>query len=93
MATKSKIKEISTRSSRQLGSALNQVRKIKKLSQANLSRLANLRQGTISKAESGISTTTLKTIYDICTALNLELVLRERESKKTTPFDPQEVFD
>ena len=90
---KPKVKEIPTRSSEQLGSALNQVRKTKKLSQAMLSHLANLRQGTISKAEKGVSTTTLKTIYDICTALNLELVLRERESKKARSFDPEEVFD
>jgi len=66
----------------QLGHYLQRIRKIKKLSQNELANLARLRQGTVSKIEKGVKTTQLATIFAVCNALELELVVRERRKGK-----------
>ncbi len=86
--------EIITRSPEQLGQALNRIRKQQGLTQLTLSQMAHLRQGTVSKVEKGLPTTSLGAIYDLCTAMDLEIVIQPRSSKtKKKKFDPKEIFD
>jgi HTH-type transcriptional regulator/antitoxin HipB len=77
-----KEESISTRSAEQLGAALHRLRNQKGHSQAYLGKKAGLRQGTISKAESGAKNTEIATIYAICAALGLELVVKPRTQGK-----------
>jgi len=72
---------ISTRSPHQLGQAIERYRTRTSLTQASLAKSAGLRQATISKTEKGVGTTEIRTIYAICAALNLEIVLRPRQGK------------
>lgn len=86
--------EIATRSPEQLGQALNRFRKQQGLTQSKLSEISHLRQGTISKVEKGLATTSLGAIYDICAAMNLEIVIQPRSTSiKKKKFNPKEIFD
>jgi HTH-type transcriptional regulator/antitoxin HipB len=83
--------EIITRAPHQLGQALARLRTQRDLSQATLAQNAGLRQATVSKAEKGSGTTAIKTIYDMCAALGLELVVRPRP-KPTAAARPEDIF-
>ena len=74
--------EIPTRAPDQLGVAIAQLRLQAALTQAKLAKSAGIRQATVSKTEQGAASTELKTIYAICAALGLELVLRPRRKEK-----------
>jgi HTH-type transcriptional regulator/antitoxin HipB len=74
-------KEVATRAPDQLGHAIARFRALSDLSQATLAQSAGLRQATISKVERGVGTTELQTIYSVCAALGLEVVLRPRTSR------------
>lgn len=82
---------IATRASDQLGLALKRYRARAGQTQSQVAKSAGLRQATISKAEQGAGTTEVDTIYSICAALGLELVLRPRKSK-SSGFRPEEIF-
>ena len=69
---------IPTRAPVQLGQAITRFRKSATLTQAKVAASAGVRQATVSKTEAGSGSTELKTIYALCAALNLELVLRRR---------------
>jgi HTH-type transcriptional regulator / antitoxin HipB len=84
--------EVITRSPEQLGQALNRFRKLQDQTQLQLSQLANIRQGTVSKVEKGVATTTLGAVYDICTALDLEIVIRPKSKTTKKKFNPEEIF-
>jgi HTH-type transcriptional regulator/antitoxin HipB len=66
------------RSIDQIGTAVRRCRKLAKLSQEQVSELTGIRQATISSLESGDHNARLKTLLDVLTALNLELVVRAR---------------
>lgn len=83
-----KNEEIITRSAEQLGAALERSRKKKGETQQSLGTKAGLRQGTISKVESGAKNTEIATIYSICAALGLEILIRPRSQSKA-----QELLD
>jgi len=83
---------VSTRSSEQLGQAISRFRKAADLTQIQLAKRAGLRQATISKAERGGENTEIKTIYAICAALGLELVIQNRESDSEEEFYPEDIF-
>ena len=68
-----------------IGHALRQARKQQKLSQQALATKSGVWQETISKIENGSPGTRLETIFDLCAALNLEIVVADR-SKGTTNF-------
>lgn len=68
-----------------IGNALRQARKQQELSQQALASKSGVWQETISKIENGSPGTRLETIFDLCAALNLEIVLAER-SKGNTDF-------
>jgi HTH-type transcriptional regulator/antitoxin HipB len=66
------------RSIDQVGNAVRRQRKLLNLSQDQLCERTGLRQATISKLEAGGSAVRLTTLLDILTALDLELVIRDR---------------
>ncbi len=62
----------------QIGNAVRRRRKSLKLTQHQLCEMSGLRQATISSLEAGDSGARLKTLLDVLSALDLELVVRER---------------
>ena len=66
------------RTSKQIGEALRRERRRIKMSQSVLSDKTNLRQQTISSVENGDPGTQLRTLLEIITALDLELLIRSR---------------
>ncbi len=70
--------EIHVRTPQQVGEALKRFRKLKKLTQREISEQIGLRQATISSVESGDAGTQLKTLTEVLKALDLELVIKER---------------
>lgn len=72
------------RDAKQLGAALQRERKRQGLTQTQLAEKAGLRQQTISAAEGGKPRSELQVIFDIITALGLEVALNPRDGK-TSP--------
>jgi HTH-type transcriptional regulator/antitoxin HipB len=70
------------RTTKQVGAALRRRRRQMGLSQTDLGAKASLRQATISGLENGEPGTQLRTLMDIISALDLELVVRERTKGK-----------
>ena len=68
------------RTTKQIGAVIQNYRKKKQLSQAELGQAINLWQETISKIENGNPATRIDNICDILSALDLELVIRPRSS-------------
>jgi HTH-type transcriptional regulator/antitoxin HipB len=66
------------RTSKQIGEALRRERRRIKMSQSDLANKTNLRQSTISSVENGDPGAQLRTILEIITALDLELLIRSR---------------
>ncbi len=66
------------RTSKQIGAALRRRRRNMLLRQGDVGSRTNLRQATISALESGEPRTQLRTLIHVMTALDLELVIRER---------------
>ncbi len=66
------------RTGQQLGAILRRMRKQAGLSQDGLSDKIHLRQGTISRLESGEPAVQLRTLMEVVSALGLELVIRPR---------------
>ena len=73
------------RTPKQAGEALRRQRRAQGITQQGLSAKARQRQATISRLEAGEPGTSLATLFDILTALNLELEIRPRTkaSKET----------
>jgi len=69
------------RTPKQLGAELRRYRKSRKLTQADLSRLSDRRQATISTLESA-GGGTLETLFAVLSALDLELALRPRSKNE-----------
>ena len=63
--------EIQARTPQQLGEALKRFRKLRKLTQREISEQIGLRQATISSVESGDAGTQLKTLTEVLKALDL----------------------
>ncbi len=70
--------EVRVRTPQQVGDALKRFRKLKKLTQREISEQIGLRQATISSVENGDAGTQLKTLTEILKSLELELVIRDR---------------
>ena len=68
------------RSPGDVGHALREARKAQKLTQKELAARSGIWQETISKIENGHPGTKLETLFDLCAALNLELVFTERKA-------------
>lgn len=70
------------RTTKQVGAALRRRRRQLGISQNDLGAKASLRQATISGLENGEPGTQLRTLMDIISALDLEIVVRERTKGK-----------
>lgn len=66
------------RTPKQIGAALRRRRRVLNLRQDDIGSRTNLRQATISALENGEAGTRLRTLIHVLTALDLELVIRER---------------
>jgi HTH-type transcriptional regulator/antitoxin HipB len=66
------------RSPQEVGHAIREARKAQKLTQKDLAIRSGVWQETISKIENGLSGTKLETIFDILSALELEVTIDER---------------
>ncbi len=80
-----------SRNSQQLGAALRRNRKKQGLTQEDLAKRMNSRQATISKLEQGAPGTQLKTFFDVLTALNLEIVVKDRSTTSLKEM-PEDLF-
>jgi HTH-type transcriptional regulator/antitoxin HipB len=74
----------------QIAAAVRRERRLKEMTQAELSQKVKLRQATISRFETGEEGPSLQTLLDILAALNLELVIRPRT--KASPKDFDQIF-
>ena len=68
------------RTSQQIGAALRRRRRSMNLRQGDVGSRTSLRQATISALENGEARTQLRTLIRVLTALDLELVVRERSN-------------
>mgnify|MGYP005877820723 FL=1 len=75
------------RDPQQLGAALQQERKRQGLTQTQLAEKAGLRQQTISAVEGGKPRSELQVIFDIMTALGLEVTLHRRSGNNTPSLE------
>jgi HTH-type transcriptional regulator / antitoxin HipB len=66
------------RTPKQIGAIVRRLRKIQELTQTELGDKTHLRQATISALENGEPGTQIKTLTDVLTALNLEIVIQQR---------------
>ena len=78
------------RTAKQMGAIVRRQRRQQRLTQSQLGDKIDLRQATVSKLEAGESATQLRTLLDVLSALNLELVIRPRS--KASSKDIEEIF-
>ena len=78
------------RTPKQIGEIVRRRRQALKQTQVQMGKQVKLRQATISKLEAGEPGTRLSTLFDVLTALDLELVIRSRT--KSSPRDIEENF-
>jgi HTH-type transcriptional regulator / antitoxin HipB len=62
----------------QIGALIHRERRVRGLTQAQLGETIGRRQATISKLEKGEPATQLSTLFDVLSALNLELAVVPR---------------
>jgi HTH-type transcriptional regulator / antitoxin HipB len=74
----------------QIGALVHRERRARGLTQAQLGEQIGRRQATISKLERGEPATQLSTLFDVLSALNLELSLVER--RKSSKPDIESIF-
>jgi HTH-type transcriptional regulator/antitoxin HipB len=78
------------RTPKDIGHAIRQARKEKKLTQKDLASMSGIWQETISKMESGVANTKLETMFDLMAALDLELNVSPRS--KGTADSLEDIF-
>ncbi len=78
------------RTSKQLGAIIRRERRKRQFTQAQLGQEIGLRQATISKLEAGEPATQLRTLLDVLTVLQLEIILEKRGKSSTK--DIEELF-
>lgn len=75
------------RSPQEVGHAIREARKAQKLTQKDLAIRSGVWQETISKIENGLSGTKLETIFDILSALELEVTIDNRSKGSSTSLE------
>ncbi len=75
------------RTPKQAGDILRRYRQAQTSTQQLLGQQVQLRQATISKLEAGEPGTRLSTLFDVLTALDLELVIRPRTKSSTSDIE------
>jgi HTH-type transcriptional regulator/antitoxin HipB len=78
------------RTAKQVGAIIRRRRRNKGLTQGDVGKKTRMRQATISRLETGESDTPLRTILDVLTALDLEIVIRRRS--KASKQDIEDMF-
>ena len=78
------------RTAAQIGAIVHRERRARGLTQAQLGAKVGRRQATVSKLEKGEPATPLSTLFDVLSALGLELVIGKRS--KTSKADIERVF-
>lgn len=78
------------RSPIQLGTIIRRARKKRRWTQSELADHSGLRQELVSKIETGHEGTKLSTIHAIFAALDLELVVEERNARRAA--DIEDIF-
>ena len=75
------------RTPKQIGDAIRRRRRSLGLRQKELGEKTNLRQATISALEAGEAGTQLRTLFEVLTALDMELVTRPRTKASTDEIE------
>jgi HTH-type transcriptional regulator / antitoxin HipB len=75
------------RTPKQVGDAVRRRRRSQGLKQKDLGEKTNLRQATISALEAGEPGTQLRTLFDVLTTLDMELVIRPRTKASTDEIE------
>ncbi len=75
------------RSPKQIGNAIRRRRRSLDMNQTELGQKTHLRQASISGLEAGNAGTSLRTLFDALTALDLELVVRERTKASSSSIE------
>jgi HTH-type transcriptional regulator / antitoxin HipB len=75
------------RNVKQLGEILRRLRRQNLMTQSALGEKTSLRQATISKIEKGEESTRLQTLFDVLTALDLELEVRPRTKRSVKDIE------
>jgi len=75
------------RTPKQVGNAVRRRRRSQGLKQKDLGEKTNLRQATISALEAGEPGTQLRTLFDVLTTLDMELVIRPRTKASTDELE------
>ncbi|MCC6912203.1 MAG: helix-turn-helix domain-containing protein [Rhodospirillaceae bacterium] len=70
--------EQAVRTIQQLGAVVRRERKKKNLTQLGLGEKVHMRQATVSKLEAGEPATQLRVLFDVLSALGLEIAIRPR---------------
>lgn len=78
------------RTAKQVGAAIRRRRRAKSLTQTEVGKKTRMRQATVSGLETGEADTQLRTLFDVLTALDLEIVIRERS--KASPKAIEDLF-
>ncbi len=73
-----------------VGYAIRQTRKAKKLTQKELAVKSGIWQETISKIENGTASANLETIFDLLAALDIEMQIQPRS--KGSEVDMEAIF-
>lgn len=75
------------RTAAQIGAIVHRERRARGFTQAQLGNKIGRRQATISKLEKGEPATQLSTLFDVLTALDLELVIGARTKASSTDIE------
>jgi HTH-type transcriptional regulator/antitoxin HipB len=75
------------RTPKQVGNAVRRRRRSQGLKQKDLGEKTNLRHATISALEAGEPGTQLRTLFDVLTTLDMELVIRPRTKASTDELE------
>lgn len=78
------------RTPKDVGNAMRNARKAKKLTQAELAARSGIWQRTVSTVETSANGTKLETIFDLLAALDLEIHIVPRS--KANPSDLEDIF-
>jgi HTH-type transcriptional regulator/antitoxin HipB len=79
--------EQTVRTAKQIGNAIRRERRKLRLTQEQLGSKVKLRQATVSKLEAGEVATQLRTLLNVLTALNLEIVIQPRTTTSSTEIE------
>ncbi len=81
------MKQQLARTPKSIGHALRRKRKENTMSQQDLANISGVWQETISKIENGSPGSKLETIFDLCAALDLELIVTDRSKSDNVEGD------